>query len=207
MRPKSTYQKRNMQSMGEMKKMQSAKFKDQGKIFDENHLYNEQSQSFTVIKDKSPHDRQKHSSIVSDDIRSKSIKSMRPQITCDNQFSRAALNRDINTNLSSKNSNFKKEFETRKFEVFLNDYFQKQKSEINRERAMKLYPIERQKIGLIDYVNKVYIDPTKASRKGSKEKEKSERPKFVSYTAGREWKNNRSSFSSNLKINVQTPKV
>ena len=68
---------------------------------------------------------------------------MRPQITCDNQFSRAALNRDINTNLSSKNSNFKKDFETRKFEVFLNEYFQKQKVEIGRERAMKLYPIDK----------------------------------------------------------------
>ena len=93
--------------------------------------------------------------MVSDDIRSKSIKSMRPQITTSNAFSRAALNRDINTNLSSNN---KKDFETRKFEVFLNEYFQKQKMEINRDRANKLYPIDR-KAGLIDYVNKVYLDP------------------------------------------------
>ena len=30
--------------------------------------------------------------------------------------------------------------------------------EINRDRANKLYPIDR-KAGLIDYVNKVYLDP------------------------------------------------
>lgn len=98
------------------------------------------------------------------------------------KFSRSNLNKDINSNLNLSTKT--RDFDTRKFDQFLNDYFTRQKAEINKDRMLKLYPVS--KIGKVDYVNKVYIDPKqKDSDMGPR---KMSKPKFVTSDHGRTWK-------------------
>ena len=74
------------------------------------------------------------------------------------------------------------EFETRKFNQYLNGFFAKQKTQTEQDKIFKNYP--KSKVGVIDYQNKTYIDFRDVN---SSNLRKSDKPKFLTAVESGKW--------------------